>query len=304
LPVWWSENSTSTGVDIHAAFVSFPDGGVTDAGVLPQLSLSLPGLASVQSYGATYNAATNQWVHADRAYLSPDGKRLAYWASSGVNDNSVHVLDLGTGVDHLLYSGSTLFIVIAYKPEGIYLVHGIAPRQGAFEKLYLLDPAGGGAPALVPGSDRHMYQYGWQLISDGAAWGIDFRVDGTAYIYSVVRLDLATAQATKWIEGAPDEGFNPLGTDAMHRLYLGGVQSKLWRIAAPGQVDALPNPGPVVAGGGLGSSTGFISDSFGAWIAGRGGVWLYPDAGEPTLFAAGPNNADVSPAGPCLVPAP
>ncbi len=303
LPVWWPENATSTGVDIHAAFVSIPDGAVTDAGVIPQLSLTLPGLASVESFGATYEAASNQWVHADRADLSPDGKRLAYWASSGVNDNTVHVLDLATGVDHLLYSGSTLFIVIAYKPEGIYLVHGIAPRQGAFEKLYLLDPAGG-APALVPGSDRHMYQYGWVLISDGGAWGIDFRVDGTAYIYSVVRLDLATGQATKWLEGPPDDGLNPLGTDAMHRLYASGSQSKLWRIAAPGQVDVLPNPGPVVAGGGLGAPTGLVSDSLGAWFAGRGGVWLYRDTGEPRLFAVGPPNSDISPAGPCLAPAP
>jgi hypothetical protein len=298
LPVWWPENATSTGVDIHAAFVSIPDGAVTDAGVVPQLSLSLPGLASVEAYGATYESASNQWVHADRADLSPDGKRLAYWTSTGINDNSVHVLDLATGVDHLLYSGSTLFIVIAFEPEGIYLVHGIAPRQGAFEKLYLLDPAGG-APALVPGSDRHMYQYGWVLISDGAAWGIDFRVEGNAYIYSVVRLDLVTAQATKWLEGTPDDGLTPLGTDAKHRLYAGDSKSKLWRIGLPGQVDVLPNPGPVVAGGGLGASTSFASDSLGAWFAGMGGVWLYRDAGEPRLFAVGPQNVDVSPAGPC-----
>jgi hypothetical protein len=299
LPVWWPENPTSTGVDIHAAFVSIPDGGVSDAGVIPQLSLSLPGLASVESYGATYEPASNQWVHADRVYLSPDGKRLAYWTSTGINDNSVHVLDLATGIDHLLYSGSTLFIVIAYEPEGIYLVHGIAPRQGAFEKLYLLDPAGG-APALVPGSDRHMYQYGWVLISDGAAWGIDFRVEGTAYIYSVVRLDLATGQATKWLEGTPDDAPNPLGTDAKHRLYAGDYKSTLWRIAEPGKVEMLPNPGPVVGGGALGASTSFVSDSLGVWFAGRGGVWLYRDAGEPKLFTVGPQNADVSPAGPCL----
>jgi hypothetical protein len=103
---------------------------VTDAGVLPQLSVSLQGLPSVQSFGATYEFASSQWVHVDRAYLSPDGKSFAYWTTAGSNDNSVHVLDLATGVDRVLYRGSTLFIVIAFEAKGIYLVHGIAPRQG------------------------------------------------------------------------------------------------------------------------------------------------------------------------------
>lgn len=79
LPVYWLLNRPSPpGLDAHAGFVSVPDGTVTDVGVLPQLSLSLPGLASVQSQGATYESATNQWVHADRTYLSSDGKRVAY----------------------------------------------------------------------------------------------------------------------------------------------------------------------------------------------------------------------------------
>lgn len=299
LPVWWPENTTPTGVDIHAAFVSIPDGAVTDAGVLPQLSVSLQGLPSVQSYGATYEFASSQWVHVDRAYLSPDGKSFAYWTISGSNDNSIHVLDLATGADRVIYRGSTLFLVSAFEAKGIYLVHGVAPRQGAFEKLYLLDPAGG-TPVLVPGSDRHMYQYGWELISDGSAWGIDYRVDGTAYIYSLVRLDLATSQVTQWLEGPPDDQFTPLGTDAMHRLFADDSKGNLVRVTTPGQVETLPNPGPALASGGLGSSTGFATDSLGAWLAGRGGVWLYGDAGNPKLFAVGPQNEDISPAGPCL----
>jgi hypothetical protein len=283
--------------------VSIPDGAVTDAGVLPQLSTSLPGLASVQSYGATYESASNQWVHVDRAYLSPDGKRFAYWTTTGSNDNSVHMLDLATGVDHVLYSGPTLFIVIAFAPEGIYLVHGIAPRQGAFEKLYLLDPAGG-APTLVKGSDRHMYQWGWVLIRDGAAWGIDNRVDGNAYIYSVLQLDLATGQVTKWMEGPPDDLFWPQGVDGAHRLYVGDSQQKLWRIASPGQVETLTNPGPISLDESIGAQTGFISDATGEWFGGQGGVWLFTGSDQPKQFKVGPPNADATPAGPCLAPAP
>jgi hypothetical protein len=298
LPVWWPANSTATAVDIHAGFVSIPDGAITDVGVLPQPPVSLLGLPSVQTYGATYESASNRWVHFDRAYVSPEGTSFAYWTSTGSNDNSVHVVDLATGVDRVIYRGATLFIIIAFEAKGIYLVHGVALRQGAFEKLYLLDPEGG-TPTLVPGSDRHMYQYGWVLISDGAAWGIDNRVDGTAYIYSVVRLDLATAQATQWIEGPDDDMFWPLGTDSTHRLYAGDYHANLRRVAAPGQVEVLANPGQVGTGDGIGSSSSFVSDSVGEWFAGNGGVWLYSDTGQPRLFGVGPQNAQVFPAGPC-----
>src|SRR5260370_10728530 len=172
LPVWWPANPTATSVDIHAAFVSIPDGVITDVGVLPEPPTSPQGLASVQTYAATYESASNRWVRVDRAFLSPEGTSFAYWTSTGSNDNSVHVVDVATSVDRTIYRGSTLFIVIGFEAKGIYLVHGIAPRQGAFANLYLLDPAGG-IPRLVPGSARHMYQDGWGDLSGGARWGID-----------------------------------------------------------------------------------------------------------------------------------
>ena len=299
LPVWWPANPTATSVDIHAAFVSIPDGVITDVGVLPEPPTSPQGLASVQTYAATYESASNRWVRVDRAFLSPEGTSFAYWTSTGSNDNSVHVVDVATSVDRTIYRGSTLFIVIGFEAKGIYLVHGIAPRQGAFENLYLLDPAGG-IPRLVPGSDRHMYQYGWALISDGAAWGIDYRVDGNANIYSVVRFDLGTGEPTQWIEGPADDLFWPLGTDSAHRLYVGDYHGNLRRVAAPGQFEVLANPGQVGTGGGIGSSSSFVSDSLGEWFAGNGGVWLYSDTGQPRLFGIGPQNGQVFPAGPCV----
>lgn len=208
------------------------------------------------------------------------------------------MLDLATGVDRTLYQGSTLFNIIAFEPEGIYLVHGIAPRQGVFEKLYLLDPAGG-TPMLVPGSDHHMYQSGWGLISDGAAWGIDYRVQGSAYVYSVLRLDLATAKVTLWMEGPPDDQISPVGTDRLHRLYVGDGK-QLWRLGAPGQVDMLADPGQISGGASIGGPSTFVSDSRGVWFAGQSSVWFYSDTEPPKQFAAGPSDAEVLPAGPCV----
>ncbi len=291
LPVYWDVNRPSPpGLDLHAGFVSVPDGAVTEVGILPELP---------QVYGATYEAASNAWLRVDRQQLSPDGTRYAYWKGSGSN-SEVHVVDVATGADRTLYTGLTLYIVIAFESDGIYLVHAINPRQGAFEKLYRLDPAGG-TPTLVTGSDRHMYQYGWVLISDGAAWGVDYRVLGNSYIYSVLRLDLATAQVSQWFEGPPDDLVWPLGTDTKHRLYVQGVnQHELWRFAAPGQPEQLANPGPIGYGDFVGGPTGYVADSLGGWFHGQGGIWLYSDAGEPKQFKVGPPDADVYPAGPCM----
>jgi hypothetical protein len=249
-------------------------------------------------YGTAYDSASHQWLVTDQRLISPDGTRYAYWTGHGPAEYEVRVVDIATGADRVVYNGSTLYIVIAFESDAIYLSHGINPRQGAFEKLYRLDPAGG-TPALVPGSDRHMYQYGWVLVSDGAAWGIDYSVQGSAYTYSVVRLDLATTQVTLWLDGQPTT-FWPLGSDSKHRLYVGDDKQQLWRLGHPGQVDRLANPGPVSASEGVGGPSGFVSDSSGAWIAGQGSIWLYSDSDAPKQFAVGPLGEVVWPVGPCI----
>lgn len=289
LPVWWQ-----VGNDIHGAFVSVPGGAVTDAGTVP----ALPNV-----YGASFVASTNRWVGVDRSMLSPDGTRYAYWKGTP-QTNEVHVVDIATGIDRTLYSGPTLYIVIAFESDAIYLVHGVQPRQGAFEHLFRLDPAGGPI-TLVAGSDRHMYQWGWVMIGDGAAWGIDYRSVGGAYIYSLLRLDLTTGQATSWFESPPDELVWPLVTDLQHRLYVEGVnvgqgvaQTDLWRVGAAGDAPVqLANPGPVNLADNIGSPSAFVADSQGVWLSGADGVWLYGDSGNPTQFAAALPGA--IPAGPC-----
>lgn len=291
LPVLWSVNVVSPpGVDFHSAFVRVPDGSVNEVGVLPQLPQ--------KGYGTSYDSASRKWLGADRRLVSPDATRYAYWTSSELGTYEVRIVDIATGADRVVYSGSTLYIVIAFGSEAIYLVHGINPRQGAFEKLYRLDPMGG-TPTLVPGSDRHMYQYGWVLVADGAAWGIDYRVQGSDYSYSVVRLDLATNQVTQWLESQPTM-FWPLGVDGKHKLYVGDNQQQLWRVGPAGQVDRLANPGPVTPSEGIGGSSGFVSDSLGVWIAGQGSVWLYSEDGAPKHFVVGPPGEVVWPVGPCL----
>ena len=291
LPVYWEVNRPSPpGIDLHAGIVSVPDGAVSEVGVLPELT---------NAFGATYDSASNKWLRVDRQLLSPDGTRYVYWAADPAHDE-VHVVDIGSRSDRMIYNGPTLFIPLTFGADGIYLVHAINPRQGAFEKLYRLDPAGG-TPTLVTGSDRHMYQWGWVLISDGAAWGVDYNAVGNSYIYSVLRLDLATAQVSQWFEGPPDDLVWPLGTDTKHRQYVQGVnQHELWRFVGPGQAEQLANPGPIGYGDFVGGPTDFVADSRGGWFHALGSVWFYSDAGEPRQFSVGPPDSDVYPAGPCV----
>jgi hypothetical protein len=292
VPVWWAVNT-----DIHVGLVSYPDGAFSDQGVPPAPIAISDALASYQFYGATYTSQSHTWLRANPSVLSPDGHLYAYWDSQGVNTNSIHVLDLTTKNDRVIYNGSTLYFPIAFLADGIYMVHAIAPRQGAFEKLYRVSPSGG-AIQLVPGSDRHMYQWGWMMIADGAAWGIDNRVEGNTYFYSILRLDLATSQVTTWFEGPADAMFWPDGVDGLHRLFVTDGK-QLFRVSSPGQSVELPDPGPVAQLGGSGASPVLFADSRGVWFGGAGGVWLYPNAGAPVHFAAGPPDASVSPAGPC-----
>ncbi len=288
IPVYWDVSGASGSTEIHAAFVSIPDGAVTDAGIVPNLP---------QVYGATFLAASNRWLAVDHKLLSPDGTRYVYWQATP-NTTDIHVVDVATGADRMAYSGPTFYLPIAFEADGIYAVHAINPRQGAFEKLFRLDPAGGG-PVLVPGSDRHMNQWGWVLVSDGAAWGIDAVQQGNDYSYSVLRLDLATGQVALWFQSPFADFVWPLGVDLRHRLYVQGItQGELWRMSAPGQTVELPNPGSVKLGGSIGTPDGFFADAHGVWMAGPDGLWLFGETGDPKHFAV--NSLGVTPAGPCL----
>ncbi|MEO8745255.1 MAG: hypothetical protein ABI334_11050 [Candidatus Dormiibacterota bacterium] len=220
-------------------------------------------------FGATY-LGLDKWFRAERELFSPDGGRFTYWANTNTS-NEVHVVDVASGADWIVYSGPTFYIPIAFEADAIYLVHAINTRQGAFENLYRMDPSRG-IPQLVPGSDRHMYQWGWIRIADGAAWGVDNVVQGNSYIYSVLRLNLATSEVTRWFE-APDNMFWPIGVDVSHRLYL-AYQDQLLRLDAPSQVTHLSNPGALTPWGGPGGLSDFAADSRDVWLSGNSAVWL------------------------------
>ena len=284
MPVFWNEN-TPAGPKTQAAFVRLPDGAVADVGMV-QPPANDSGATDV--LGATYDRASSRWLPARPAALSPDASHYAY-ISGGV-----HLVDVASGADRLAYAGPTTFILIGFGGDALYLAQATNPRQGLFQKLFRLDLAGG-SPQLVPGSDRHMDQSGWTVVSGGAAWGLDSRLQGDTYIYVVLRLDLTTGATTEWLDGPPDRQFAPLGTDNRDRLYVSDGY-EVWRLAQPRQVEHLLNPPPAAGALTFGS---FSYDPHGAWFAGRGRVWLVSDGGGVGQFKVGLAEEMVFPAGLC-----
>lgn len=288
LPVFWHEGRIN---QVHAAFVSVPNGNAHDVGIIPPLPVS---------YGATYVSTAGKWLGATRSLVSPEGTLYAYWITdpADFSRSEVHVFDLATGNDNVVYSGTTEYFVISFDSNGLYLVDAANAKQGLYRNLYRLDLAGG-IPRLVTGSDRHMFGWGWVMVSDGAAWGIDYRPDGDDYFYTVVRLDLATGQVTPWLESSANDLIWPLGLDGMHRLYVGDGH-EIWLVGSPSQRVNLNNVDSAAVVATLGGPIGFVSDSHGAFIAGQGGVVHYPSEQESQRLRIGPAGTTVFPAGPCV----
>src|SRR5438094_9357314 len=104
MPVYWGEN-TPTGPKTQAAFVRLPDGAVADVGIV-QPPANVSGATDV--VGATYDRASSRWLPARPAAVSPDGAHYAYISGS------VHLVDVGSGADRIVYAGPTNFILIGF----------------------------------------------------------------------------------------------------------------------------------------------------------------------------------------------
>src|SRR5216683_7389359 len=128
LPVIWAAPDGFKG-----GFLSFPDQVLT---VDPTASLF-------------YDRAFAKWLPAFRTQVSPDGRRYAY-AGEGPNSSAggkLHVVDVATGGDTVVYSGGTTYSVVDFAAAGIYVTSAQAP-DGATHGLWLQDPSGG-QPKLI-----------------------------------------------------------------------------------------------------------------------------------------------------------
>ena len=185
LPVTWAvvNGNTATG---KAGFLRFSDQILSEDPTAPAGS-------------RFFDRAYSRWLAVGRDAVSADGSRYAYTEGNAFlnTPGRLHVVDVASGTDRVIYSGPTVYSVVDFAPEGIYLTR--AAPEGPSVGLWLQDPAGGTARLInstiqVP------------AIGGAAAWGQDFNSGdpnpppgGIAGPRNrIERVDLNTGTLTPW----------------------------------------------------------------------------------------------------------
>jgi hypothetical protein len=273
VPVVWNHGSES-----HRAFVTYPGGHLDEVG---------------QTSGDVYDAQYQRWVQGPQELISPDGSRYTYWSYLTNPIGAIHVVEVVSGADRIIYDGATNYWPIAFASDGIYVLHAINIKQNAFEGLFRLDPAGG-TPVPVRGSEL-LPRATWTLIGGGSAWGWDLQPGTQQFVFRIHQLDLATGTITDWLNEPTGHG-PPIGLDAQGRLYLSDFY-ELWRLDAPNVEKQLLKPTLV---SGRVSLNVFVADATGEWMGSWGGLWHYSDAGGAQRLSVAGDQDMATPAGPCL----
>src|SRR6266850_2430815 len=216
-----------------------------------------------------------------RTQVSPDGRRYAY---AGEKPNSyaggkLHVVDVSTGVDTIVYSGGTAYSVVDFAAAGIYVTSAPAP-DGATHGLWLQDPSGG-QPKLISSEILD------PAVGGAAAWGLHLNaadpspgrggVEGP--LNEILRFDLGTGVSTPWFY-RPGTRVGILGFDAAGhpfvRVYTEANLTEpveLWLVQSQSQAIRL------FAGGGPTPTQLGAVDSHGVWFdsfrISPNTVWLY-----------------------------
>lgn len=263
----------------------------------------------------SYDHATGRWLAVSRAAVAPDGLHYAYAEYDPPPANSrltigangrVHVVDLRTGVDRVIYRGAPTFAVVDFSAGGLYLAGFQASIAGSGRYgLYLMNPATG-TFQLVPGSNVRLDGGGWRLLNGDAAWGTRFSgVAGMGSGNELFRLDLKTGNLVRWLAVPADHVLFILGFDASGRplvaSMLGSVvtgqssDTSVSVVAAPGRATRIFTSTDV------GPGDGGVTDSHGIWMGGAGAVWLYqPGSGIRAFRILSDPNVQVQVGGECV----
>jgi hypothetical protein len=274
VPIAWNHGSES-----HRAFVTYPGGHIDEIG---------------QTNGDVYDAQYKRWVQGPQELISPDGSSYTYWSFASNSFGTIHVVNVVSGVDRIVYDGAANYYPIAFAGDGIYVLHAINIKQNAFDGLFRLDPAGG-TPVPVRGADL-LPQARWTLIGGGSAWGWDLQPGTQQYVFRIHQLDLATGANTDWLIEPTGLQLSPIGLDAQGRLYLSDSY-ELWRLDAPNVEKRLLQPPKDL---GRASLNVFAADAHGVWMGSWGGLWHYSDAEGARRVSIGTDQDMVTPAGPCI----
>lgn len=277
LPITWGVLNGQT-ITPKAGFIAFP-------GQTLQEDSSAPSGKSV-----FYDRGFSKWLPVSRTSVSPDGRRYAYTEGNAYKNTGgkVHVVDVATGVDRVIYSGDTVYSVVDFSTQGIYLTRAAA--EGLPHGLWLLDLAG--SPARLINDTVAA-----PAVGTGTAWGLEFDAADPSPapggmegpMNRIIRIDLQSGAATTWFY-RPGANIYLVGVDAEGRPVVsadfapsptetnGRDTAELWLVRSPTSArrvfvgTGVPYPSRLAA-----------IDSHGVWFDGSYGsggstVWLY--AGE------------------------
>ena len=187
LPIVWTATSGAT-TQARAGFLKFPEQTVTQDPGAPAGSLF-------------YDRAAARWLPVLREAVSDDGKRYAYTTGNVISNTpgTVHVVDIASGADRTVYSGNTVYSVVSFAAEGIYLTR--QPGESLPRGLWIEDPAGG-SMRLINSSVVDPW------VAAGVGWGIDFDTSDPSPapggienpFNRLLRIDLKTGATTPWFK--------------------------------------------------------------------------------------------------------
>jgi hypothetical protein len=253
--------------------------------------LTLPGQtlvedATARSDSLFYDRGFSKWLPVGRSSVSPDGRRYAYSKIAGNamqnTGSAIHVVDVATGVDRIIYSGGDAFTVVDFETEGVYLTTAVP--EGRPRGLWL-QALSGGQPLLI---SRTIVS---PAVGGGAAWGVDFNAADPSPgpgglegpMNRILRYDLRSGTAVPWFY-YPGANLNVMGFDANgHPFTTAGVSTRvptveLWFIGSSGHATRLFAGEDVPAPTRLGAV-----DRHGMWFD----AWYYASASPIWLYARG-----------------
>lgn len=294
LPLTWATGSDQNAVS-KAGFLSFPD-----------LTLSEDPTAPTGS--RFFNRASMSWLPVPREAVSPDGERYAYAEGNSylATGGSLHVVDITTNADRVIYSGPTVYGIVDFAPEGIYITK--SSPEGPSIGLWLEDPAGGAARVINATIQS-------PAVGGDAAWTADFdAADHSPAPGGMVgpnnrveRVDLKTGQFVPWFYEAGVDlriaGFDIAGKpfvtsyrssgDGAHdtvELWLLTSSTESMQLFGGAQRNVWPSAVTAIDIHGVWFDAGYTSDS----------VWLYvPNSPIQMLAKLGVSYVHI--AGGCLV---
>jgi hypothetical protein len=262
------------------------DGQPSQKGVGGFLQLPSGTYTSAADSDRAYLADTAAWVPVLPRAIAPDQRSYVLARSPRPTNapptTSLFLVDVKTKSERLLFAArdGEMAAVLAFNPEGIYVITMSSIGGAGSTELQVIDPATG-MHRLVPGAGAVAgEQRIWTAVSRDAAWGMVItnpQQTQTQPPMKLVRLNLNDGSAVDWYV-APGP-FIVAGFDGdQHPLLLSFGQSGAANVAlvtTPNRLVAVQSTGGSYLGG---QGTG-VTDTHGTWFgSGDGSVWLYSSA--------------------------